>query len=482
MLNQRLQLKLSQKLSPQQIQLMKLIQLPLQELEQRLAREIEENPALEAGKENDENSFDESNDYNEPEENSNEDEINVEDYLSDDDVPDYKLKSNNHSPDDEEKNMPFISGVSFNQFLKNQLQTFSFEKTDSEIANFLVGSIDQTGYLRRDLLDIIDDLAFTMGIYTDIDSVKKILKTIHLLDPPGVGAKNLKECLYIQLKRKNSSASIKTAIKIIEHNFDMFTKKHYKKIILKLNISENELKNAIKEIEKLNPKPGSAFSESTKINSTIIPDFTIEIIDNKLNLTLNSRNAPDLYVSNEYKNMLSGYQESKKVSKSQKEAVVFIKQKLDAAKWFIDAINQRNQTLLLTMKAIMDFQKDYFLSGDESNLKPMILKDIAEKIGMDISTVSRVANSKYVDSPYGIKLIKSFFSEGITNDQGIEVSTIEIKKELKEIIGKEDKSKPLTDDQLTKIINKKGYPIARRTVAKYREMTGFPVARLRKKL
>ncbi|MBT7623163.1 MAG: RNA polymerase factor sigma-54 [Flavobacteriaceae bacterium] len=482
MLNQRLQLKLSQKLSPQQIQLMKLIQLPLQELEQRLAREIEENPALEAGKENDENSFDESNDYNEPEENSNEDEINVEDYLSDDDVPDYKLKSNNHSPDDEEKNMPFISGVSFNQFLKNQLQTFSFEKTDSEIANFLVGSIDQTGYLRRDLLDIIDDLAFTMGIYTDIDSVKKILKTIHLLDPPGVGAKNLKECLYIQLKRKNSSASIKTAIKIIEDNFDMFTKKHYKKIILKLNISENELKNAIKEIEKLNPKPGSAFSESTKINSTIIPDFTIEIIDNKLNLTLNSRNAPDLYVSNEYKNMLSGYQESKKVSKSQKEAVVFIKQKLDAAKWFIDAINQRNQTLLLTMKAIMDFQKDYFLSGDESNLKPMILKDIAEKIGMDISTVSRVANSKYVDSPYGIKLIKSFFSEGITNDQGIEVSTIEIKKELKEIIEKEDKSKPLTDDQLTKIINKKGYPIARRTVAKYREMTGFPVARLRKKL
>ena len=482
MLNQRLQLKLSQKLSPQQIQLMKLIQLPLQELEQRLSREIEENPALEAGKESDENSFDESSDYNENDENSNDDEINVEDYLSDDDIPDYKLKSNNHSADDDEKNMPFVSGVSFNQFLKNQLQTFSFEKNDSEIANFLVGSIDQTGYLRRDLLDIIDDLAFTMGIYTDLDSVKKILKTIHLLDPPGVGSKNLKECLTIQLNRKNSSANINTAIKIIEDNFDMFTKKHYKKIILKLGISENELKNAIKEIEKLNPKPGSAFSESTKINSTIIPDFTIEIIDNKLNLTLNSRNAPDLYVSNEYKNMLSGYQESKKVSKSQKEAVVFIKQKLDAAKWFIDAINQRNQTLLLTMKAIMDFQKNYFLSGDESNLKPMILKDIAEKIGMDISTVSRVANSKYVDSPYGIKLIKSFFSEGITNDQGKEVSTIEIKKELKEIIEKEDKAKPLTDDQLTKIINQKGYPIARRTVAKYREMTGFPVARLRKKL
>ena len=482
MLNQRLQLKLSQRLSPQQIQLMKLIQLPLQELEQRLAREIEENPALEAGKEIEENSFDESSDFNDNEENSNDDEINVDDYLSDDDVPDYKLKSNNHSNDDDEKNMPFISGISFNQFLKNQLQTFSFEKTEAEIANFLVGSIDQTGYLRGDLLDLIDDLAFTMGIYTDIDSVKKILKTIHLLDPPGVGAQNLKECLSIQLKRKSSSSNINNAIKIIEDNFDMFTKKHYKKIILKLSISEDELKNAIKEIEKLNPKPGSAFSESTKINSTIIPDFTIEIIDNKLNLNLNSRNAPDLYVSNEYKNMLSGYQESKQVSKSQKEAVVFIKQKLDAAKWFIDAINQRNQTLLLTMKAIMDFQKDYFLSGDESNLKPMILKDIAEKIGMDISTISRVANSKYVDSPYGIKLIKSFFSEGIKNDQGIEVSTIKIKKELKEIIKKEDKAKPLTDDQLTKIINEKGYPIARRTVAKYREMTGFPVARLRKKL
>ena len=482
MLNQRLQLKLSQRLSPQQIQLMKLIQLPLQELEQRLAREIEENPALEAGKEIEENSFDESSDFNDNEENSNDDEINVDDYLSDDDVPDYKLKSNNHSNDDDEKNMPFISGISFNQFLKNQLQTFSFEKTEAEIANFLVGSIDQTGYLRGDLLDLIDDLAFTMGIYTDIDSVKKILKTIHLLDPPGVGAQNLKECLSIQLKRKSSSTNINNAIKIIEENFDIFTKKHYKKIILKLGISKDKLKNAIKEIEKLNPKPGSAFSESTKINSTIIPDFTIEIIDNKLNLSLNSRNAPDLYVSNEYKNMLSGYQESKQVSKSQKEAVVFIKQKLDAAKWFIDAINQRNQTLLLTMKAIMDFQKDYFLSGDESNLKPMILKDIAEKIGMDISTISRVANSKYVDSPYGVKLIKSFFSEGIKNDQGIEVSTIEIKKELKEIIEKEDKAKPLTDDQLTKIINEKGYPIARRTVAKYREMTGFPVARLRKKL
>ena len=392
MLNQRLQLKLSQKLSPQQIQLMKLIQLPVQELEQRLSREIEENPALETGKENEEDTYEESEDYND--ENINDDEINVEDYLSDDDVPDYKLKSNNHSADDEQKNIPFVSGISFNEFIKNQLQTFSFNKSDIEIAHFLVGSIDQTGYIRRELLDLVDDLAFTVGIYTDIDSVEKILKTIHLLDPPGVGARNLRECLTIQLRRKNLSKAVNNAIEIIENHFDMFIKKHYQKIILKLNISEDDLKSAVKEIEKLNPKPGAAFSESTKINSSIIPDFTIEISENKLNLTLNSRNAPELHVSHEYKNMLSGYKETAKASKSQKDAVIFIKQKLDAARWFIDAINQRNQTLLLTMKAIMDFQKEYFLSGDESKLKPMILKDIAEKIQMDISTISRVASSK----------------------------------------------------------------------------------------
>jgi RNA polymerase sigma-54 factor len=481
MLNQRLQLKLSQKLSPQQIQLMKLIQLPVQELEQRLSREIEENPALEVGKENDENILNEdSEDFKDEKE--YEEEINVEDYLSDDDIPDYRLKSNNYSADDEQKDIPFVSGISFNEFVKTQLQTFTFSDSDLEIAYFLVGSIDQTGYIRRDIMDIVDDLAFTLGIYSDKKTVENILQTIHLLDPPGVGARNLQECLSIQLKRKKSSQSVDTAIKIIDNNFDMFIKKHYKKIILKLNINEEILKKAIKEIEKLNPKPGAAFSETTKINSSIIPDFKVEIIENKLNLTLNSRNAPELHVSSEYKNMLTGYKETNKVSKSQKDAVIFIKQKLDAAKWFIDAINQRNQTLLLTMNAIMTFQQEYFLSGDESKLKPMILKDIAEKIQMDISTVSRVANSKYVDCPYGTRLIKSFFSEGIVNDEGVEVSTIEIKKELKIIIESENKSKPLTDEQLTKLINLKGYPIARRTVAKYREMIGCPVARLRKKL
>ena len=461
MLKQFLQLKLSQKLSPQQIQLMKLIELPLQELEDRLSREIEENPALETGKENEEDLYDNESDYEQETKNDDSD-LNVEDYLSDDDVPDYKLKTNNYSDDDEEKSLPFISGISFNQFLKNQLTPFSLNEND--------------------LIDIVDDLAFTMGIYTDIDSVTKILNKIHLLDPPGVGARDLKECLILQLKRKKESSSATNAVNILTNHFDLFIKKHYKKIIHKLSISEDELREAIKQIEKLNPKPGSAFSEPTKINSTIIPDFKIEIIDNKLSLNLNSRNAPELFVSNEYKNMLSGYQENKNISKSQKQAVTFIKQKLDSAKWFIDAINQRNQTLLITMKTIMEFQNKYFLSGDESNLKPMILKDIAEKIGMDISTISRVANSKYVDTPYGIKLIKSFFSEGITNDKGVEVSTIEIKKELQSIINNENKSKPLTDDELTKRINKKGYPIARRTVAKYREMIGAPVARLRKKL
>ena len=406
MLNQHLHLKLSQKLSPQQVQLMKLIQLPLQELEQRLAREIEENPSLELGKENEENSLENSEDYD----TENDNEINVEDYLSDDDVPDYKLKSNNHSQDDDEKSIPFASGISFNQYLKNQLHTFSFNEIETKIAAFLVGSIDQSGYLRRELLDVVDDLAFTMSINTDINVVKNILKTIHLLDPPGVGAQNLQECLILQLKRKLSTKYISNAINILENNFDLFIKKHYEKIITKLNINESELKESIKEIEKLNPKPGSAFSEPSKINSSIIPDFTIEIIDDQLVLNLNSRNAPDLYISNDYKNMLSGYQETKKVSKSQKDAVLFIKQKLDAAKWFIEAINQRNQTLLMTMNAIIDFQKEYFLSGDENHLRPMILKNIAEKINMDISTISRVANSKYVDTPYGIKLIKSFFS------------------------------------------------------------------------
>ena len=480
MLNQKLKLKLSQKLSPQQIQLMKLIQLSTQEFEQRLSTEIEENPALDTSK--DESIEPDNLDDSEFEKDDNShEEIDVNDYLSDDDTPDYKLKSNNYS-EESEKSIPFASGTSFNQYLTAQLHSFSLNKKEQQIAEFIIGSLDPFGYLRRDILDISDDLIFTLGIDADEKLIKDILDKIYLLEPPGVGARDLKQCLILQLKRKNKTKTIDLSLKIIEEYFDLFSKKHFEKIKQKLNISNDELKDVVSEIEKLNPKPGGAFNENTKINSSIVPDFTIKIIEGELKLELNSRNAPNLYVSEEYKNMLSGYSESKNKTKSHKDAVMFIKQKLDSAKWFIDAIKQRNQTLIMTMTSIINFQKEYLLTGDESKIKPMILKDIAEKIDMDISTISRVANSKYVDTPYGTKLIKSFFSEGIKNSQGIEISTIEVKKTLENIIENENKNDPHTDDQLTKILNKKGYPIARRTVAKYREMIGAPVARLRKEL
>ena len=481
MLNQKLQLKLSQKLSPQQIQLMKLIQLSTLEFEQRLSREIEENPALDTADESQE--IDNDFEYNEDSEKQekSDDEIDISEYLSDDDIPDYNLKSNNYS-EENERAIPYAAGTSFNQFLKNQLHSFSFNNEDLEIAEFILGSLDQFGYLRRDLIDISDDLAFTLGINADENKIQKILDKIYLLDPAGIGAKNLQECLYLQLKRKKTTKNISNAVKIIKDLFDEFSKRHFDKIKAKLNISDEDLREIISEIEKLNPKPGGAYNENTKMNSSIVPDFTVEVIDGEIKLKLNSRNAPDLYVSNEYKNMLSGYSESKEKTKSQKDAVMFIKQKLDSAKWFIEAIKQRNQTLIMTMSAIVDFQKEYFITGDEKKLKPMILKDIAEEITMDISTISRVANSKYVDTPYGTKLIKSFFSEGIKNSKGEDISTIEVKKTLESIIESEDKKKPLTDDQLTKLLNKEGYPIARRTVAKYREMIGAPVARLRRKL
>ena len=482
MLNQKLQLKLSQKLSPQQIQLMKLIQLSTLEFEQKLSREIEENPALDTTNETEDNDIDEFDaDDNYEKEEVNNDEIDISDYLADDDIPDYNLRTNNYSEENEAA-IPFASGTSFNQFLKNQLHSFSFSNEDLKIAEFIVGSLDQFGYLRRDLIDISDDLAFSLGIDANEDQIQSVLDKVYLLDPAGVGAKNLQQCLLLQLKRKSITKNISNAIKITEDLFDEFSKRHFDKIKSKLNISDEDLRDCMGEIEKLNPKPGGAYNENTKINSSVVPDFTIELIDGEIKLKLNSRNAPDLYVSQEYKNMLSGYSESKEKTKSQKDAVLFIKQKLDSAKWFIEAIKQRNQTLIMTMSAIVNFQKEYFFSGDEKKIKPMILKDIAEEITMDISTISRVANSKYVDTPYGVKLIKSFFSEGIKNSKGEDISTIEVKKTLENIINDEDKKKPLTDDQLTKLLNKEGYPIARRTVAKYREMIGAPVARLRRKL
>ena len=484
MLKQQLNFKLSQKLSPQQIQLMKLIQLPTQAFEQRISQEMNENPALEGGKEESDALDDEFSNEDDYENDSEiiEAEINVDDYLSDDEIPSYKLSANNYSADDDDKQTPYASGTSFNQYLLQQLNTYRFDDEEEEIARFLVGSVDESGYIRREIADILDDLAFTQNVYTTEEKIEKVLDIFQDLEPAGVGARDLQECLLLQLYRKEATVSVALAIRIIEDAFDHFIKKHYKKLLQKFDITEDELREGISEIEGLNPKPGGAYSGNTRMVEHVVPDFAIKIVDGELDLTLNGRNAPELHVSREYTNMLKGYKASKEKSKSQKDAVMFIKQKLDAAKWFIDAIKQRQQTLFVTMNSIMHHQKEYFLTGDERKLKPMILKDIADKIDMDVSTVSRVANSKYVDTPYGTKLIKEFFSESMKNDQGEDVSTREIKKILEKTVSEESKKKPLTDDKLAAILKEKGYPIARRTVAKYREQLDIPVARLRKEI
>ena len=485
MLKQHLLYKLSQKLSPQQIQLMKLIQLPTQAFEQKLKQEIEENPALESGKD-ESTEFDEfeQDEYDDSQDSDNIDtqDINIDEYLSDDETPSYKTQTNNYSADDDDKSIPYAGGTTFNQHLKSQLNTYRLSEKEKTIAEFLIGSIDESGYIRRDIDDLVDDLAFTQNVFATKEEVLKLLEKVQQLDPAGVGARDLKECLVLQLKRKKEKPCREIAINILENAFEAFAKKHYKKLLQKFDITEEQLKDAIKEIEKLNPKPGGSFAGSNKIAEQIVPDFTIRIVDGELELTLNARNAPELHVSSTYNNMLKGYKDSKTKTKSQKDAVTFIKQKLDAAKWFIDAIKQRQQTLMLTMGSIMEHQKEYFLTGDQRKLKPMILKDIADKINMDVSTVSRVANSKYVATPYGTKLIKEFFSESMKNDQGEDVSTREIKKILETVISNEDKKKPLTDDKLSAVLKEKGYPIARRTIAKYREQLDIPVARLRKKL
>lgn len=488
MLKQFLNLKLSQKLSPQQIQLMKLIQLPTQAFEQRLKEELIENPALESGKDEEEiydkDEFDNNDDYDEFDDNESidADEINIDEYLSDDETPDYKLQANNYSDDDDDRETPFAAQTSFHQDLINQLNTFILSDDDRGIAEFLVGSIDDDGYLRRSIQDIVDDMAFTQGIYTDEKAVERILNIIHDLEPAGVGARDLQECLLLQLKHKTPTEYVDLAITVIENYFDQFTKKHYEKLLTSCNVSQEQLKKAIEEIEKLNPKPGGSFDSSNRVVEQIVPDFTIRIVDGELELTLNGRNAPSLHVSKDYQEMLQTYKDSRDKSGSQKDAVQFIKQKLDSAKWFIDAIRQRQETLYVTMNAIMYFQQEYFLDGEETKLKPMILKDIADMVGLDISTVSRVANSKYVDTPYGTKLIKEFFSEAMKNDQGEDVSTLEIKKILKTVVEDEDKTKPYSDEQLVDILKEKGYPIARRTIAKYRDLLDIPVARMRKKI
>jgi len=503
MLKQRLQLKLSQKLSPQQIQLMKLIQLPAIALEQRIKQELEENPALEdsddslenieedpnrelADNEEEETDVDEIDDFEKEVEEAEKDpdEISFEDFM-DDDTPDYKLNSYDYNPDEEKnKEIPFSVGQTFHENLITQLGLRKLTEVQTQIATYIIGNLDDSGYLSRELLQIVDDLAFNVNIVTTVKELEELLHIIQEFEPYGVGARNLQECLLIQLKRKeNPGEATELAKTILSRYFQEFIKKHYDRIESRLNINSEQLKSAINEILKLNPKPGNSLVDSAKPNQYVIPDFVITNTDGILELTLNTRNTPELRINKAYLDMIETMSVTRKDKPKQaKDLMMFVKQKLDSAKWFIDMIKQRQDTLYKTMYSIMSLQKEYFLEGDETRLKPMILKDIAERVSLDISTISRVVNSKYVQTPFGTFLLKSFFSESILTDSGEEVSTREVKKMLTDCIEGENKDRPLTDEQLTDILKEKGYGIARRTVAKYREQLEIPVARLRKEL
>lgn len=487
MLKQHLQLKLGQKLAPQQIQLMKLIQLHTLEFEEELERELEENPALEVAK--DESKEDEYSTLDENYESegteSIETDFDVNEYLYDDE-PSYKTASSNYSADDEDFDNESLltEGQSLYDYLMEQINLVNISDEDLKIAEYIIGNLDTDGYLRREIKAIVDDLAFSQGIYTTKEKVEDILENyIQKLDPSGVGARGLQECLLLQIEKKVSSdKAISLAANILRFQFEALTNKHYNKIIQKYDIEEEDLKDALEEISKLSPKVGGNFDTQTiTINQEIIPDFVIQVKDGQVIPMLNSKNAPTLRVSEEYKDILTTYSHDKK-SSEHKQAALFIKQKLDAAKWYIDAINQRQNTLLQTISAIVKFQHNYFITGDEKSLKPMILKDIADITGFDISTISRVVKSKYADTPNGILYLKDLFSDSLTNDDGEEVSTKEIKNHLQEVISKENKRKPLTDDALVVILKEQGYNIARRTIAKYREQLNIPVARLRKEL
>lgn len=481
-LRQHLAQKLEQRLSPQQIQLMKLLQVPTMELDQRIKQELEENPALEEGKDEPLDEFEsQDDDFNESDEDYDND-FELSDYF-DDDTPDYKTQVNNTSKDEEERAIPLSVESSFQEKLTEQLHLLYLDDTQFIIADTIIGNLDESGYLNRDIEAIVDDLAFSANIIVTPEEVETVLKLVQELDPAGIGARDLRECLLLQIERKQEgNITLYTAKKILQDHFEEFTKKHYDKIQKKLEIENEDLKQAIDAIIKLNPKPGGSMKEGAKSQQQVIPDFIINDLEGRLELSLNSRNAPELKVSKEYEHLLRSYSEGAKTSKSDREAVSFVKAKLDGAKWFIDAIKQRQHTLLSTMEAIMNYQLDFFLSGDDTKLKPMILKDIAEKVALDISTVSRVANSKYVQTNYGVYSLKYFFSESLSTDSGEEVSTREVKKILSDAIEAENKAKPLTDEHLAKLLNDKGYNIARRTIAKYREQLNIPVARLRKEL
>ena len=487
MLKQSLQQKLLQKLSPQQIQLMKLLQVPTLELEARIKQELEANPALEEGAEKEE-TLDEL-DLQEQEQSEALDDFDFDEYL-DDETPDYQLSVRNHGADVEDRDIPLGSGATFRELLSDQLGLLDVTNETRALAEHLIGHLDDDGYLRRDLDSIVNDLAFTQGVEVPRDLLEEALEVVQTLDPAGVGARDLRECLALQVARKQQDKSpedprqeaLGRAWALLQDHYDAFIKKHYDKLQTALDLTEDDLRAALEELTRLNPKPGNAGSESSRVVHHVIPDFLLSVDGEDIVLQLNGRNAPELRVSRTYRDMMDTYAQGGRQDKATKEALTFVKQKVDAAKWFVDAIVQRQKTLTQTMQAIVAHQRAYFLSGDEVDLKPMILKDIAERIGMDISTVSRVANSKYVQTPYGTLSLKSFFSEGISTDSGEEVSSREVKKILKDAISEEDKRKPLSDEKLGVLLNAKGYNIARRTVAKYREQLGIPVARLRKEL
>jgi RNA polymerase sigma-54 factor len=492
-LSQSLQQKLLQKLSPQQIQLMKLLQIPTANLEERVKEELEENPALEQGEEFDEHNGEEmkdefSGDEEEYEMDGSSDDyenIDISDYVADgdDDIADYKLRDENYPEADDNKTIPFKVETSFHDLLLDQLGMLNLDERLFKIAEQIVGSLDDDGYLRREISSIVDDLAFRQNINATEEEIEEIIGQIQQFDPPGICARDLKECLLLQLRRNAvEGKNVQLATQVLDKYFEEFTKKHYEKIQRGLNLNDDQLKEVITTIVRLNPKPGGNIGEINKAQSYIVPDFFILNSNGKLELSLNAKNAPDLRISEGYREMLKDYDRGAKKDKRQKEAVLFIKQKIDSAKWFIDMIKQRQHTLLSTMDAIMNYQREFFLSGDETNLKPMILKDIAEVTGLDISTVSRVANSKFVQTEFGTYRLKFFFSESLSTDSGEEVSTREVKKILSDLIEAEDKRKPLSDERLTELLQEKGYNIARRTVAKYREQLNIPVARLRKEL
>lgn len=475
-----LQQRLLQKLSPQQIQVIKLLEIPAMQLEQRIKSELEENPILELieGDEADDNYDNDSDDS------QSDDEFSLEDYMNEEDVPNYRLSTNNFSKDDKQIDMPYSSGVSFHDSLIEQLGLSELNEEEELIAEYIIGNIDEDGYLRRSLFSISDDLAFHQNIEVKLEDLERYLEIIQDFDPPGIGARDLQECLLLQIMRKKGKDSTCLAAKILQDNFEEFTKKHYDKIIKKYDIREDELKEAIDEILKLNPKPGSSYNNPmSKSNQVIVPDFLLDNLEGELQLSLNQKNAPDLQLNGTYLDLMKSYAVNKNmVSKDKKDALLFMKQKLDSAKWFIDAIRQRQQTLTMTMAEIIKFQKEFFEEGDETKLKPMILKDIADITGLDISTISRVSNSKYIQTHFGIYPLKYFFSEGMQTDTGEEVSTREIKSILQECIANEDKRHPVTDEKLALILKEKSYIVARRTVAKYREQLGIPVARMRKEL